>query len=406
MSEIAIVGAGISGLHLTLRLQQLGVPTALYAERGPDEIAKGRPSNLVVRFGGTRDRERLLGVAHWDRTDLDVHGINVAAETTPTLGFFGRLSKPASGVDFRVYLPRLIHDYLDRGGRFEVLTPDATTIDRLAQRHDLVVVATGLRAIGELFPRDAARSPYNSPRRALCAGLFRGIAPSDPSWVHFQLMPEVGELFSTRLVSLDGPIHGMVIEALPGGPLEPLSYLDYNKAPAEFERHLLKLLAEHAPPLRERIDAAEFGLARPIDLLQGGITPTVRTGWARLSGDRYALALGDAWVLNDPIAGQGANLGSACAFALAELISAGVPFDEQFCRRAERELWRLAEPVVSWSNAALGPPPDNVLDIMRAATADQRIADAFIDNFNDPAAMWETMRSPDNTSAWLNQLRS
>jgi hypothetical protein len=118
------------------------------------------------------------------------------------------------------------------------------------------------------------------------------------------------------------------------------------------------------------------------------------------------MALGDAWVLNDPIAGQGANLGSTCAFALAELISAGGPFDEEFCRRAEKELWRLAEPVVSWSNAALGPPPDHVLDIMGAATADQRIAAAFIDNFNDPAAMWEVMRSPDNTRTWLGRLRS
>src|SRR3954464_6361099 len=132
MSEIGIIGAGISGLHLTLRLQQLGVPTVLYAEQGPDEIAGGRPSNLVVRFGQTRERESLLDVAHWD---LDVRGITVSAETTPPLGFFGRLSKPASGVDFRVYLPRLIGDYLDRGGRFEVVTPDATLIDRLAQRH-------------------------------------------------------------------------------------------------------------------------------------------------------------------------------------------------------------------------------------------------------------------------------
>lgn len=405
MPEIGIIGAGISGLHLTLRLQRLGVPTVLYAERGPDDIAKGRPSNLVVRFGQTRERERLLGVAHWDQAQ-DVHGINVAAETTPPLGFFGRLSRPASGVDFRVYLPRLIQDYLDRNGRFEVVEPDAATIDRLAGRHDLMVVATGRRAVGELFPRDPARSPYDGPRRRLCAGLFRGIAPSEPSWVHFQLMPEIGEIFSTKLVSLDGPIHGMVIEALPGSPMEAMSHLDYDEAPAAFERRLLDLLAEHAPPLRERIDAAEFGLARPVDLLQGGITPVVRKGWARLSAGRYALALGDAWVLNDPIAGQGANLGSACAFALADLIAAGGPFDEEFCRRAEKDLWRLAEPVVSWSNAALGPPPENVLDLLRASTADQRIADAFIDNFDDPAAMWTIMRSAGNTGTWLDRLRS
>ena len=62
MSEIGIIGAGISGLHLTLRLQQLGVPTVLYAEQGPDQIAGGRFSiryivtRLFVRQAAIRER--------------------------------------------------------------------------------------------------------------------------------------------------------------------------------------------------------------------------------------------------------------------------------------------------------------------------------------------------------------
>lgn len=406
MPNIGIVGAGISGLHLALRLQQAGITTTLYGERTPEEITASRPSNLVVRFGRTRERERQLGVAHWEESELDTHGVNINAEIDPRIGFFGRLEEPASGVDFRIYLPQLISDYLQRGGTFEVVAPETAVIDRLAQRHDLLVVATGRRAFSEIFPTDPARSPYSSPQRLLCAGLFRGIAPSDPPWIHFQVIPELGEIFSTRLLSFDGPVHGMVIEAIPGGALEQMSYLHYNEDPAGFERTLLKLLADHAPGLRERVNESEFGLARPVDLIQGGIIPTVRKGWAPMSGGRYAMALGDAWVVNDPLTGQGANLGSTCAFALADMIikADGTAFDEEFCRRAEKEMWQLAEPVVGWSNLNIGPPQEHILKVLMTGTQDSRVGDAFVNNFNNPAAMWEVLRTPQNTDAWLEKI--
>lgn len=403
MPDIAIVGAGISGLHLALRLQQAGVPTTLYAERSPEELAAGRPANLVVRFEHTRARERALEVEHWDAPELgNTYGINVAAASEPPLAFFGRLSRPASAVDFRIYLPRLIADYTDRGGALEVLSPDVETIGALARRHELVVVASGRRSVAEsLFPRDPTRSPYTEPQRLVCAGLFAGIAASEPPWTHFQLCPEVGEMFCTRMLSLGGPVHGMLIEAIPGGPLEPLARMPYDADPAGFDRTVLELLAIHAPAVRERVDERAFGLARPIDLLQGAITPTVRRGWAALAGGRYAVAVGDAWVLNDPIVGQGANLGSHNAFQLAEAIIAGPPFDEAFCRRVERSMWEFARPVTEWSNAFLQPPSPHALELLGAASTDARIADAFIDNFDDPPAMWDLLGSPENTAGWL-----
>lgn len=50
------------------------------------------------------------------------------------------------------------------------------------------------------------------------------------------------------------------------------------------------------------------------------------------------IALGDAWVVNDPITGQGANLGSRCAFVLADAIVTGPPYDEALCRKVEMEM--------------------------------------------------------------------
>lgn len=163
MSDIAIVGAGISGLHLALRLQQAGVTTTVYAERSTEELAAGRPLSLPVRFGKTRDRERELGVSHWEGGDDDTLGVRLVARGEPGIEFLGRLDAPASGVDLRLYLPTLTADYLERGGRVVVLRPDAAEIDRISRDHDLVVVATGRAATTGLFPRDPERSPYTAP---------------------------------------------------------------------------------------------------------------------------------------------------------------------------------------------------------------------------------------------------
>ncbi len=401
MPDIAIIGTGISGVQLALRLQQAGAATTLYAERDVADVAAGPPLNMVVRFEQTRARERELGVSHWETPDSDVFGINVAADGEQPIAFRGQFDQPGSGVDFRLYLPRLVEDYLDRGGELKVMDIDIPVVEGLAERHDLVVVATGRNGFHGLFPRDPARSPFEVPQRRLTAAMYRGIAPSDPSWVHFQVIPGLGELFCTKLLTFDGPAHGMVIEGVPGSPQEALSRFDHAGDRRGFERTVLELVTEYAPKLRERIDEREFELTRPIDVLQGAITPTVREGWARLANGRFAMAVGDAWAVNDPASGQGANLGSRCAFALAEEILGEQVYDEAFCRRAADRLWAIAEPVVRWSNQLLGPPSEEMGEVFGRAGTDPRVGNAFAENFNQPDQMWEMTRSGEHTRAWL-----
>ena len=65
-SSIGIVGAGVSGLHLGLYLRQHDVPVTIYAERSPDEVRASRLLNTVGHHHHTLERERALGVHHWD----------------------------------------------------------------------------------------------------------------------------------------------------------------------------------------------------------------------------------------------------------------------------------------------------------------------------------------------------
>jgi 2-polyprenyl-6-methoxyphenol hydroxylase-like FAD-dependent oxidoreductase len=403
MSTIGIVGAGISGVHLALRLQQLGVDTTLYAERAPDEHRAARPVNLVARFGQTQDRERVLDVDHFP--DRLVPRARFVVGNELEVQFWGEFSQAWSYVDFRIYIPELVETYQRRGGRVVIEPVDAARARELANRHELMVISSGGRSMAELFPRDPTRSPFTTPQRRLLAMMVRGVDYLEPFSTDSYLLPGAGEIYFPPFYTFGGHVNAFLIEAVPGGPLESVTRMSYPDDPTLFKRTLLELFATHAPSLRERINEREFDLTRPIDYLQGAITPVVRRGWAPLGQGRCAVAIGDAWVLNDPVTGQGANLGSRCAFLLANAISAATRFDESFCRSVESTMWEsAAQPATNLNNAFLAPLPPHAGTLFAAAASNQRVANAFVDLFSDPAAALAALSSPAETEAFVGRL--
>ncbi len=404
MTGIGIVGTGISGLNLALALQQRGVPSVVYAERTADELRGGRLPNSVVRYGPTISREAALGVNHWDGVEVRAERVYFGAVGTP-LSFSGPLPQGGSAVDFRILLPQLLDDFEDRGGSVVVGPVTPESVAELVNRHDLVVIASGRDKADAFFPRDPARSVHDAPQRRLYAGLWHGVDQLDPPGLSYSLSPGAGEVFQAPFLSKDGPVSVVLVDAIPDGPLAPMTELTYESDAAAFEALTMRLLHDHAPGIRERVTEAEFHLTDPLDVFQGALTPTVRRGWSEVTPGRFAVALGDAWVLNDPITGQGANLGSACAAELAALIVENDTYDERFCEEVDRRLWALAEPVCMFTNAFLAPPPPHVLGVLGEATADQRVADAFIANFADPAAMCSALASEAGAAQFLSTVR-
>ena len=165
--HVAILGAGISGITLALRLQQLGIETTLYADKAPDEIRSGRLLNTVARFEHTLERERTLGVDHWPDDDYAMQCMHFRSIDPFPFAFSGRPPFPVRAVDFRVLLPRFVEDYIDRGGNV-VLTKALDALD-FESRHDLVVFAVG-RISSMLFSR---RPRALSVRRATTDALRR-----------------------------------------------------------------------------------------------------------------------------------------------------------------------------------------------------------------------------------------
>ncbi|MCF6469556.1 monooxygenase [Nonomuraea sp. MG754425] len=392
MTGIGIVGAGISGLVLALRLQQLGVGATLYSEHDPDGLRGGRLPNTVGRAGHTQARERELGSEHFRDPGAIMPSASLSIKGDPPLEFTGSFGEPFHAVDFRLLVPALMDDFAGRGGEIVVTgtPPDAARIDRWSRRHELMVVTAGRRSVAELFPRDPGRCPYDRPQRLLAAGLYRGLDGMGRTF-SFNISGGVGEIFRAPFVTREGVASALILEAVPGGPLEPVTRMPWDEVPAA----LLALFREHTPRLAEAVDAAAFELLGPDDLLQGAITPTVRRPVAELPSGRIALAVGDAWIVNDPITGQGANLGSACAWIAADAIAAGGPYDAAFGRATAERMWEVGGPVTNWTNAFLQPPAEHVMRLMAAATTRQDIADVMAGLFSDPRSAWALLSSPE-----------
>jgi 2-polyprenyl-6-methoxyphenol hydroxylase-like FAD-dependent oxidoreductase len=283
------------------------------------------------------------------------------------------------------------------------LHPAAAELERIAARHDLLVVATGAKSLTELFPPVPERSPYGQPQRLLMAGLFRGIQQAEPLGLTYCVAPGAGEIFQAPFYSLEGRGASLLFEAVPGGPLEPAARMRYEDDPRAFEATVLALLRDHAPAVFERVEPTAFALTRPLDLLQGAVTPVVRRAWIPVGAGKYAVAVGDSWILNDPVVGQGANLGSHCAWVLAGQIRRATRFDEAFCRAAEDRMWELAGPVTEWTNAMLRPPARHAIGLLVAGSRSRAVADALVEGFNRPDEQWARFSSPDGAARFLDQ---
>jgi Styrene monooxygenase A putative substrate binding domain len=263
-----------------------------------------------------------------------------------------------------------------------------------------------------MFPKIAARSPFHEPQRRVMAGLFRGIRFPDSFRFSMRLVPGMGEMAEFQVLtfgdSAPRPVSGILLEAVHGGPFEPITRLRYTDNPGAFNQALLEILRKHHPKVYERIDdPSAFAALGPGDLVQGAVLPIVRHGVVELRPGRFALALGDTHITHDPIIGQGANAASGASWFLGELliarVNAGEAFDRELCFDAERQMWELLEPVTHWCNASLGEPPPHVFQLLAAAHEHPSVAKAYVDNIDDPRTQWAMLSDPAATEAFIRR---
>jgi hypothetical protein len=111
--------------------------------------------------------------------------------------------------------------------------------------------------------------------------------------VTLSVSPGHGEMIVIPTITFGGIASALLMENVPGGDMEELATLNYEADPKHFLRVVLEKLEKHHPTTYDRIDTARFDLAQPLDLLQGGVVPTVRNTVVEFDGGKCAIALGD-----------------------------------------------------------------------------------------------------------------
>ncbi|GAA3135565.1 alanine-phosphoribitol ligase [Planomonospora alba] len=406
MRRILIVGAGQAGLHLALGLLRHGYDVTVVSNRTPGEIRGGRAMSSQAVFGTALGHERALGLDLWGDACPPIEGIQL---TVPGPGggraihWAARLETPARSVDQRLKMPAWMAEVERRGGKLVIHDATAGDLEEYADRYDLVLVAAGKGPIASLFERDAARSPYDAPQRALALTYVTGLVPRpEHSAVCFNLIPGVGEYFVFPALTVTGPCEIMVFEGLVGGPMDCWSDV---RTPAEHLARSRWILETFLPWEAERCARAE--LTDDGGVLTGRFAPTVRRPVATLPSGAPVLGVADVVVLNDPVTGQGANNAAKCAASYLEsiLTRGGRPFDAAWMEAAFERHWETARHVTAWTNALLAPPPPHVLEILRAAGGLPEVAARFVNGFDDPSDFAGWFMDPAAAGGYLARAR-
>ncbi|WP_260855191.1 styrene monooxygenase/indole monooxygenase family protein [Mesorhizobium amorphae] len=337
-----------------------------------------------------------------DRRFHQLRGPVTRSAGAKAIDWNGKLDKPAQSVDQRVKIPVWMSEFERRGGTLEIKEAGIADLETYAASSDLTIVAAGKGDIARLFERDAEKSPFDKPQRALALTYVHGMTPRpEHSAVCFNLIPGVGEYFVFPALTNSGGCEIMVLEGIPGGPM------DCWKDVSSPQEHLARskwILDTFLPWEADRCRNVELTDANGI--LSGAFPPTVRKPVGRLPSGRLVLGLADAVCLNDPITGQGSNNASKAARVYMDAILAhgDRPFDAAFMQATFDRYWQYAQYVVGWTNALLTPPPPHVLNIMGSAQAYPALAKRIANGFNNPPDLFPWFAVPEEADRYLQQL--
>lgn len=386
MRNVAIVGAGQSGLQLGLSLLETGYTVTIVTNRTADDIRQGKVMSSQCMFHTALQTERDVGLNFWEEQCPAVEGIGFTLVNPETgdaaFSWSARLERYAQSVDQRVKMPYWIEEFERRGGKLIIQDVGIDELEQLTAEYELVLLAAGKGEVVKQFERDAQRSTFDKPQRALALTYVNGMKPISPySRVTFNVIPGVGEYFCFPALTVNGPCEIMVFEGIPEGPMD--CWQD-AKTPEQHLQMSKDILNTYLPWEAER--CSEIELTDAGGYLSGRFAPSVRKPILTLPSGRKVFGMADALVVNDPITGQGSNNAAKCSKIYFDAILArdSQEFSSEWMQQTFESYWNYAETVVAWTNSLLVPPEPQMIDVLAAASQNQAIASTIANNFDDP----------------------
>ncbi len=342
--------------------------------------------------------ERELGLNHWEADAPKVVGAHLVYCPVPgnrLATLTGRQDQPGVAVDVRLQSHRWMLDLSARGGQVVIESVTVARLDAIAQAHDLTVVAAGKTELTQLFERDAARSVYAEPQRNVAMISVKGPRLSldgvpFPA-VKNNIFEGIGEAVWIPYHHRDvGPSWNLIFEAKAGSRMDVFQGARTGQEALDLARGVIETLVPW-----DAAWAKGMELSDAQGWLVGRITPTVRKPVGRLPSGRAVTCVGDAAMLFDPLAAQGANNGTKMAKHLVERVAArgDGAFDEAWMTETFDLFWEdHGRPAYALTNLMLEPltPAGRMLLVAQYGSdgvrrdGKQAIADAFATGFADP----------------------
>jgi flavin-dependent dehydrogenase len=384
--KITIVGAGQGGLVLAHGLLDRGYDVTIATKSTPEQIARGRILSNQCMWHDAIRIEREFGLALWDNACPPIPGFDTSFidENGNVLHRYpAPLSHPGQSIDQRLKFVEWMRWFVQKGGKLTYVDVSIDELEQFATDSDLVVVATGKGrgAMHGFFNLDKANSPYGAPRRFGASIHVKNRIPNSnyvPEYENWAVITDVGEFWIFPTLTIHGPGHVVCVQGVPGGPLDVWAGLDGIDAHCTT---MLEILDRWLPEEAERCRKME-----PVDskaYLSGGVTCSVAYPIRRLESGRNVLAIGDSYVLNDPISQQGSNSATRAAKLYLERIVAQEdrPFDLEWMENTAAEFWNFAQWTVRLTEIYLESPA-RFREVFRKAAECLKMASYLADSNN------------------------
>jgi len=383
--KIAIIGAGQAGLQLAIHLLlKKKYQISLYTEQNAAQIQNGRIFSTQGMFCDALQIEKSLGLNLWDDTCPQNSSVefSLAANkaSTPLLKWTGKTKKTFQAIDQRLKFSEWMNLFEKLGGDVYYQRVTHEELNYITDEHELTLIATGKGELSEIFPINTTYSTHNSPQRILSSLYLTNTSPVNAG-LHANMLPEIGELFSITGLTQGGVCEMLLFEGIPGKGLD--CWQDVLSIEDQHQQAKL-IMKKYFPWEFERFSNSQ--MTDPHAGLIGQYTPKICHPIAKLNNGKLVLGIGDAIVLNDPIAGQGANSACKTAFYYAEAICQHhtKKFDEQWMLETANMSWEKYSKYATFLSNFLLKPPPYLMEAFKAACEYPTVANELANGFNNP----------------------